>query len=226
MAQRVTAIFINREAAERAANSLVDLGAQNEHISMLARGQEGAITDTPATGYRGEHDFVEPAREVGDTGAALTTTDEADAAKGAASGAAIGAVAGIAAGLASLMVPGFGVIMAAGPLAWAIGGALGTAAAGAVVGGVYGGLRDIGIDETAARGYEERLRQGNVLLTALIPPMSEALVRVILDEHGAEDISFSEDISTMSPAGYSTAATAGYSAEADEEAEEVIEERR
>src|SRR5438552_588386 len=132
MAQRVTAIFNSREAAERAANALVDLGAENEHISMLAPRQEGVVAGEPAAAHRGEHDFVEPAREVGDTGAALTTTDEQDAAKGAATGAAIGAVAGIAAGLAALMVPGFGVIMAAGPLSWAIGGALGTAAAGAV----------------------------------------------------------------------------------------------
>jgi len=200
MAQRVTAIFINREAAERAANSLVDLGAQNEHISMLARGEEGKVTSTPATGRQGEHDFVEPAREVGDSGAPLTTSDEGDAARGA----AVGAVAGLAAGLLALTIPGIGLVLAAGPLALA-------AASGAIAGGVYGGLRDIGIDETAARDYEERLRGGNVLLTALIPPMSEARVRVILDEHGAEDISFNEDISTPGVSAPMTS-TAGYNA--------------
>jgi len=209
MAQRVTAIFISREAADRAANALVDLGAENEHISMLARGEQGTVTSTPATGRQGEHDFVEPAREVGDSGAALTTTNEGDAAKGA----AVGAVAGLAAGLLALTIPGIGLVLAAGPLALA-------AASGAIAGGVYGGLRDIGVDETAARGYEERLRGGNVLLTAVIPPMSEARVRVVLDEHDAEDISFNEDISTVSPSGYSatpaagspTASTAGYNA--------------
>src|SRR5207249_9703858 len=133
------------------------------------------------------------AREVGDTGAPLTTTDEADAAKGAATGAAIGAVAGIAAGLAALMVPGFGVIMAAGPLSWAIGGAVGTAAAGAVVGGVYGGLRDIGIEEHHARGYEERIRGGGVLMTALMPGFDPGRIREILSEYGAEDITLAED---------------------------------
>jgi hypothetical protein len=211
MAQRVTAIFNSREAAESAANALVDLGAEHEHISMLARGDEGMVTTgLPAAAHRGEHEFVEPAREVGDTGAPLTTTDEADAARGAATGAAIGAVAGIAAGLAVLMVPGFGVIMAAGPLSWAIGGALGTAAAGAVVGGVYGGLRDIGIDETVARGYEESLRKGNALLTAIIPAMSEDRVRTVLNEYNAQDISFNEDTATMPPSDYAgtTAATA------------------
>lgn len=191
MAQRVTAIFKSRDDAERAADALVSLGADRAQISMVARGEEGATgvpsTDRPA----GEH-MVEPAREVGDSGAALTTTDQEDAARGAATGAAMGAAVGIAAGLASLMVPGIGLILAAGPLAWAIGGAVGTAAAGAVAGGVYGGLRDIGIEEKYARTYEERIRGGHVLMTALVPVMSQDRIRQILDDHNAEDVSFSE----------------------------------
>lgn len=198
MAQRVTAIFVNRAAAERAANALVDLGAENEHISMLARGEEGAITNTAAMGDHTTHDLVEPARAVGDSGAALTTSDGGDAAKGA----ALGAVAGLAAGLLALTIPGIGLVLAAGPLALA-------AASGAIAGGVYGGLRDIGIDETAARGYEERLRGGHVLLTALIPSMAEAKVRMILNEHDAEDVSFNEDISTVIPGASTTAPVAG-----------------
>jgi len=204
MAQRVTAIFTSREAAERAANALVDLGAENEHISMLARGDKGTVANTAAVGRQGEHDFVEPAREVGDSGAALTTTDEGDAAKGA----AVGAVAGLAAGLLALTIPGIGLILAAGPLALAT-------ASGAIAGGVYGGLRDIGIEDKAARGYEERLRGGNVLLTAIIPAMSESRVRMVLNEHGAEDISFNEDTATMASTAYTTpaapmAGTTGY----------------
>jgi len=201
MAQRVTAIFVSQEAAERAASALVDLGAENEHISMLARGQDGMVDSTPKAAHRGEHDFVEPAREVGDSGAALTTSDERDAA----TGAAVGAVAGLAAGLLALTIPGIGLVLAAGPLALA-------AASGAIAGGVYGGLRDIGIEETAARGYEARVHKGDVLLTALIPPMSEARVRMVLNEHDAEDVTFGEDASTMSSAGYSSTNAAGYNA--------------
>src|SRR5262249_8320482 len=106
MAQRVTAIFPNREDAERAADALVDLGADRSQISTLERGQDGMDDRNGWTGQHDAHRFVEPAREVGDSGAPLTTSDEPDAAQGAATGAAIGAVAGIAAGLASLMVPG------------------------------------------------------------------------------------------------------------------------
>jgi len=194
MAERVAAIFHTREAAERAADALEDLGADRGHISLLARGEDHIISTPPAS-IRQNDDFVEPAREVGDDGAPLTTADEEDVASGAATGAALGAVAGLAAGAMALMVPGFGLVLAAGPLAWALGGAAGTAAAGAIAGSVYGGLRDVGIADTHARGYEERIRGGDVLLTALIPTIAEERTLDVLAEYGAEDVSFADDTS-------------------------------
>jgi len=209
MAQRVTAVFPTREDAQRAADALVDVGADRSQISMLARGQDGLATDAG----RSHEGVIEPAREVGDSGAPLTTSEEPDAAQGAVTGAAIGAVAGIAAGLASLMIPGFGLIMAAGPLSWALGGAIGTAAAGAVAGGVYGSLRDIGIEEQHARGYEERIKGGHVLMTALMPDFDQSQTRAILAEYGGEDISFADDTRSLGrqfPAGESAMAQPAY----------------
>jgi len=221
MAQRVAAVFSSRDAAEQAANALVDLGAEWEQVSMLARGQDGDITASGAERRDGE-EFVEPAREVGDSGAPVTTTDEHEAAKGATTGAVVGAGVGIAAGLASLMVPGFGIIMAAGPLAWAIGGAAGATAAGAVAGGVYGGLRDIGIQEKHARTYEERLRGGDVLLTAALPTMvAHDRVLEVLSDHGAQDVSFTEDTWTGRTDVYTEDMT-----RADQEEEEVADAMR
>jgi uncharacterized protein YjbJ (UPF0337 family) len=209
MAQRVTAVFPTREAAQHAADALVDVGADRSQISMLARGQDSLASDAG----RSHEGMIEPAREVGDSGAPLTTSEEPDAAQGAVTGAAIGAVAGIAAGLASLMIPGFGLIMAAGPLSWALGGAIGTAAAGAVAGGVYGSLRDIGIEELHARGYEERIKGGHVLMTALVPSFDQSQTRAILAEYGGEDISFSDGATSLGrqfPAGESTMAQPVY----------------
>jgi uncharacterized protein YjbJ (UPF0337 family)/uncharacterized membrane protein len=202
MAQRVTAIFRTREDAERAADALVDMGADRSQISTIARGQEGM---DDRSGWNGQHDkegVVEPAREVGDSGAALTTTDAHDTG----TGAVVGAVAGLAAGLLALTVPGIGLVLAAGPLALA-------AAGGAIAGGVYGSLRDIGIEEQHARGYEERVRGGHVLMTALVPSFDQGRTREILSEYGAEDISFNEDTSSMStqfPAGESAMAQPAY----------------
>jgi uncharacterized protein YjbJ (UPF0337 family)/uncharacterized membrane protein len=191
MAQRVAAIFGSREAAQRAADALTYLGADREQISMLARGEDGTVSSTTAAGMHDGEEMIAPAREVGDSGAALTTTDAEDVAQGAATGAVLGAIAGVAAGLAVLMVPGFGLVAGAGPLLLGLGGA--SAAAGAVAGGVYGGLRDIGIEEPYARAYEERIRSGDVLLTAIIPTTAEDDVLDALAEYGAEDVSFAED---------------------------------
>jgi len=200
MAQRVAAMFQTRDAAERAADALVDMGADRGHISVVARGDRSAATPggratTSSTGAAPSEHVVEPARKVGDSGAALTTSDQGDAAKGA----AIGAVAGLAAGLLALTVPGIGLVLAAGPLAAAM-------ASGAVAGGVYGGLRDIGIEEKHARGYEERIRGGHVLLTAIVPNIDQQRVRAILAEYDAEDISFTEDRSAAAAAAPSAAA--------------------
>jgi hypothetical protein len=188
MAQRVAAMFQTRDAAERAADALVAMGADRGHISVMARGEDGRAT-TSSTGAAHSEHMVEPAREVGDSGAPLTTSDEGDAAKGA----AIGAVAGLAAGLLALTVPGIGLVLAAGPLAAAMAG-------GAVAGGVYGGLKDIGIEDKYARGYEERIRGGHVLLTAIVPDSDQQRVRAVLVEHNADDISFAEDRSAAATA--------------------------
>jgi uncharacterized membrane protein len=233
MARRVTATFGSREAAERGTAALVGMGADRAQMSTLARGEPGAAGDT--MGHHGADHLVEPAREVGDSGAPLTTTDEHDAAQGAAAGAAIGAVAGLATGLAMLMVPGIGLVTAGGALAWALGGAIGTAAAGAVAGGVYGSLRDIGIEDVHARTYEERVHRGDVLLSAVIPDMDESTVRATLEENGADYVTFSDDSSTWKPGATPSTATAtdypsksatAYNANADDiEEEETVETR-
>ena len=200
MAQRVTAVFPGRDAAEGAADALVSRGADRGHISIVSRGEESALEKAPDTVAHdedhGQSHVMEPAVEVGDSGAPLTTTDGEDAAKGAGVGAVLGAIAGVAAGAAMLMVPGFGPVLAAGPLSWAIGGAVGATVGGAVLGGIYGGLRDLGIEEHHARHYEERIRGGGVLMTALVPDMDQSRVRDILTEHDAEDITFADDTAT------------------------------
>jgi hypothetical protein len=211
MAQRVAAIFHSRDDAERAAGALADLGADRGEISILARGENRDVTTTtPSATLTGEafpptslppeaqpHEtMVEPARVVGDAGAPLTTTDALETAEGAAVGALAGAFIGLAAATATLTVPGFGLITAAGPLAWAIGGMAGATAGGAIVGGIYGTLRDIGIDERDARTYEERIRTGDVLMTAVVPnTVPEDEILDALSKHDAEDVSFAEYLS-------------------------------
>jgi hypothetical protein len=223
MATRVTAIFLTRDDAEDAADALVDMGADRSNVSIVSRGAESAVDTTLGTAAHEHGHVMEPAVEVGDKGAPLTTTGEPEAARGAGVGAVIGAIAGLAAGAAMLIVPGFGPVLAAGPLSWAIGGAVGATVGGALLGGIYGGLRDLGIPEHHARDYEERVRGGGVLMTALVPTIDEQPVRDILAEYDGEDVTFVDD-----PLSLDRSFPAGEAAMAHEELieeEEAIDQR-
>ena len=83
------------------------------------------------------------------------------AASGASAGAAVGGVLGWLAGMGSLVIPGMGPFIAAGPIIAALAGA----GAAGIVGGVAGGLAGLGVPESEAQGYQERLKEGGTLLT-------------------------------------------------------------
>lgn len=166
MAVTVTGLFASRDDAERAAAALMDHGVDRDELSLVTRGEEptGRDDGTPSTA---PHD-------------AITTTTAEDAGAGAVAGAGVGAAVGLLAGAASLFVPGFGIVLAAGPVAWALGGAVGTAAAGAAAGGVLGGLRDMGADDQAVTDYEDAIREGSTFLSARSDELSAADMRPIL----------------------------------------------
>jgi hypothetical protein len=174
MAVTVTGVFAGRDDAERAAAALMDHGVDHEEISLVTRGEDPAPRDDgkPSTAPQ----------------QAITTTTAEDAEAGAAAGAGVGAAVGLLAGAASLFVPGFGLVMAAGPLAWALGGAVGTAAAGAAAGGVLGGLRDMGADEQAVTHYENAIRQGSTFLSARSDELSAADMRQLLLKYNATSL--------------------------------------
>lgn len=80
---------------------------------------------------------------------------------GAGLGALFGGTLGWLAGAGSLVVPGAGAFVAAGPVMGALSGA---AAAGAV-GGIAGGLIGMGLPEYEAKQYESKVKDGSILLS-------------------------------------------------------------
>src|SRR5262249_37529882 len=99
-----------------------------------------------------------------------------EAAEGLVVGGAIGRAVGaaLAAVLAigtTIVVPGFGLVIA-GPLAAAFAGG----GAGAVAGGIIGGLIGLGIPEPDARAYQEALRDGGLVLGVVPHNAEEARV--------------------------------------------------
>jgi hypothetical protein len=105
---------------------------------------------------------------------------------GVAAGGVIGGALGLLAGIGALAIPGVGPLIAAGPLLAALTGA----AAGATVGGVAGGLIGLGIPEIEAKRYENRIAEGNILISVHTETGDEVdRAKEILDEADAEDIS-------------------------------------
>lgn len=160
-------LFKDREHAEMAINELRDFGIADADISYV---------------YTSEGHIVEE------------TGDHASVTGGAASGATTGALLGAIAGLvvANGVLPGLGTLFIAGPLAGALGltGAVATTAAGAmtglVAGGLVGALGNLGVDAAEASVYEERVKRGDILITAR--SMNPAGVRDVFVKHNADEI--------------------------------------
>jgi uncharacterized membrane protein len=151
MKQLTMGVFNARSAAESSIHRLVkDLRIPTEDISFLYRNADNSVQEVNV----GEEDETVADGAVG----------------GAVTGGAIGALAGIA--TVAGLIPVIGPIFVAGPLMVALGlgaGAVGTTAAaavtGAAAGGIIGAFANLGVSDTRAREYEERISAGDTLVT-------------------------------------------------------------
>jgi hypothetical protein len=146
----VTGLFRDRDSAERAYQSIADLGYDHKDVNLVMSDET-----------RKKHFSNDSAKtELG-----------SKAAEGAGIGGAIGGTLGaIAAAVAavgtSIAIPGLGLVVA-GPLAAALAGA----GAGGVTGGLVGALIGWGIPEERVRQYESGIKEGGILMG--VKPRSE-----------------------------------------------------
>jgi hypothetical protein len=146
----VTGLFRDRDSAERAYQSVSDLGYDPKDVNLVMS------DETRKRHFSGE---------------GAQTELGSKAAEGAGIGAGIGGTLGaIAAALAavgtSIAVPGLGLVVA-GPLAAALAGA----GAGGVTGGLVGALIGAGIPEERVKQYESGIKEGGILMG--VQPRSE-----------------------------------------------------
>ena len=99
---------------------------------------------------------------------------------GTLTGGAIGGIGGLILGAGALMIPGIGPIIAAGPIAAALGGA--------VAGGITGGLIDWGIPAEESQHYEEEVIQGSILAIIRTDSGKVNSVAQILKQNGAKEV--------------------------------------
>ena len=166
----VVGIFVDRDAAFRAAEAIRLSGARVEDVSVLTPGnldtqqQRMPTSDTEAPG----------------TGAAVGGV--IGAAAGASGGMAIGAAA------SSILVPGIGPVFAVGTLAAALLG-IGGAVAGAAAGAAAEEQLSDGLPKDEVYVYRSAVRSGRSVVVAFVDDDDIAdRVRHLLEEAGAESL--------------------------------------
>src|ERR687897_1253034 len=138
MAKAVFGLVDNEVQAERIVDSLKESGFSNNDISVLFPDKSGT------------RDFAHEQHTKAPEGAAA----------GAGTGGVVGGVLGWLVGIGSLAIPGVGPFIAAGPIVAALAGA----GVGAAVGGISGALIGMGMPEYEAKLYEDKIKQGNILI--------------------------------------------------------------
>jgi len=158
MARTAVGYFADRGSADAAFGELLGLGFSRDEISIVGREEAERASAT-----------------------------DADEHATAGSGAALGGLTGLLVGVAAMLVPGIGPLVAVGPITAALAGAVTGGVTGAVVGGLGGALIHAGVPEEDARYYEERFKQGGVLMTVQAPDdRSYRQALYVLSRHGAD----------------------------------------
>lgn len=206
--QAIYGIVSSRKNAEQLIQRLVEAGVRSQDISILSSQspefKEFANTHPSVGGTRNWRSEDRLADYTTDAKGELYSSNRAQgrigtekhskapegATAGGVTGGIIGGTLGLLAGIGALAIPGMGPFIAAGPLL----GALSGLGAGGALGGIIGGLIGAGIPEYEAKRYENRLKEGGVLLSVLTD--NELLanrVRDLLQREGAEDVTISSE---------------------------------
>lgn len=171
MTKTVVAVFEDFPTANAVVRRLVENGYAHKDISMIALDEKGQ--------FKEQIQNIQPKNQEERTGLVN------GAGAGAGIGAILGGVAGLLIGMGVFIIPGFGPVLAAGPLAAAVGGLAGGAAgavAGGMVGGMVGMLTDAGVSEEQANFYVENIRRGGILVAVQTDDDLAAAAKLIMDE--------------------------------------------
>lgn len=167
MENTIVALYDDFEDARRAVQELAENGFARENISLIANDINESLKDAPHRSVRGTD--PNPNSDVGSL---------------ASMGVMMGGIAGFLLGLAALALPGIGPVLAAGPIAAALGGA----GLGAVAGGILGALVDAGITRSDANIYAEGVRRGGTLITVYAAWAESDRAAEILNRHNPVNI--------------------------------------
>lgn len=148
--QTIIGVFASRSNAENAVNALRQQGFTTEEINIISKRQENDVDS------------------------------DDDIADGTLTGGTLGGIGGLLLGAGALVIPGIGPIIAAGPIAAAVGGA--------IAGGITGGLIDWGIPADESHHYEQEVGHGSILAIVRTDVSKGNSVAQILRQNGAKEV--------------------------------------
>lgn len=168
----VVGLYEDIADAQAAINDLVRLGFDRSNISLVATDRWDA-QNKGIGAIDADNDGVPDGAQLGN-----------DVAAGMATGGVVGGLGGVLLGLGALAIPGFGPLIAAGPLVAGLTGA----GIGAAVGGLVGALVNWGVPQTDAELYAESVRRGSVLVGLKTEESRVAQATEIMNRHAPIDI--------------------------------------
>jgi hypothetical protein len=150
-------------------NTVIGIFSDREHADF-------ALTDLQKAGYK-SHDISIITKDVVAENKVIATTGDnvvEGTLSGATTGGVLGGIAGVLMGVGVISLPTIVGLLIGGPMAAALGltGAAAltaqAAATGALAGGLLGGFVGLGIPPEVAKVYEDKIREGAVLLAVPI----------------------------------------------------------
>jgi Heat induced stress protein YflT domain len=167
----VIGVFENRDNAQFAMQCLRNAGYKVKEMSIVMR------SPSQQSDVEEEHMSLGRATITG-----ITT------------GAIIGGLAGLLIGIGTIVIPGIGRVLIAGPLATAF-GLTGAAAAtvsgvaiGAIIGGILGMLMSFGFSRTNENEDETKVKEGATLVAVPVVDEQEKNVEDLLTDHEPSEI--------------------------------------
>lgn len=190
MAGTVVGVFRDHEAAEQAAQALVDDGVPLGDIALVAKkaggegGREARAGGAPIV--EGEEHLTHDVREVPEHDVERPVNHVAEVVARAVTGFIIGGpLASIVVALC-IYLPGAEVFYTAHPLL----PQLGAGVLGGIIGAAVGALSAGGIPNEAAAAYHNSVERGDTLVTALASNSRAPHLQEILKEHGGQRLGY------------------------------------
>lgn len=157
MSKTVVGVFERYELAEKAAMEVKEKGLRTDDISIVVR--EASHNGNETEGFM----------------SSKTVNDNIS--DGVVTGGILGGLAGLLIGAGSMVIPGLGIIAAAGPITGLL--------SGAVTGGIVGGLVDLGVPVGKSEQYEVEVKAGRTLFSMRTDEDKIMSISDILYKNGA-----------------------------------------